>query len=299
MYQNEPGSQARRGAVIEFDKPSGRVQLIDPRLLQPEHRAFARSLVETLGARPGVRLAEVDLSSSTLRLEFAPDSFTREIVADILTEAIRKAGSAPRKLAWWKRKSRWLTLTATTTSGALSIQETFEDRTGRTEFKHQAEWTDREPLAPGVSSNVWERAGYLAAAGGTFALSVVGLVVPGIPTVPFLLATSYCLARSSPRLNQRLRRTSFFGPILREWEGHAGLSVRSKMRLIGLTAGIVVVTLILVPLSPIALGVILVISSLSVYGILRMPGLETNEMRQNLPQDDEYFRGNTYHARFA
>ena len=95
-------------------------------------------------------------------------------------------------------------------------------------------------------------------------MTLVGLVVPGVPTVPFLLATSYYLARSSPRLNERLRRTAFFGPILQEWEGHAALGLASKGKLIGLTATIVVVTVVLAPLTPLALSVILLISSLSV-----------------------------------
>ena len=34
---------------------------------------------------------------------------------------------------------------------------------------------------------------YLALAGGSFMMTLVGLIVPGIPTVPFLLATSYFL----------------------------------------------------------------------------------------------------------
>jgi len=110
-------------------------------------------------------------------------------------------------------------------------------------------------------------------AGGAFTLTLVGLVVPGVPTVPFLLATSYYLARSSPRLNERLRRTEFFGPILQDWEGHAALSLASKGKLIGLTATIVVVTVVLAPLTPLALSVILLISSLSVLGVARMPGL--------------------------
>ena len=75
----------------------------------------------------------------------------------------------------------------------------------------------------------------------------------GVPTVPFLLATSYYLARSSPGLNERLRRTAFFGPILREWEGHRALSLASKGKLIGLTATTVVVTVVLAPLTPLAL----------------------------------------------
>ena len=103
-------------------------------------------------------------------------------------------------------------------------------------------------------------------AGGAFTMTLVGLVVPGVPTVPFLLATSYYLARSSPALNERLRRTACFGPILQEWEGHGALSLTSKGKLIGLTATIVVVTVVLAPL-------ILLISSLSVYGVTRMPAL--------------------------
>ena len=35
-------------------------------------------------------------------------------------------------------------------------------------------------------------------------MTFVGLVVPGIPTVPFLLASSYYLARSSRTLHKRL-----------------------------------------------------------------------------------------------
>ncbi len=47
------------------------------------------------------------------------------------------------------------------------------------------------------------RAANLVKAGGLFALTLVGIVVPGIPTIPFLLGTSFYLARSSPRLNAR------------------------------------------------------------------------------------------------
>jgi uncharacterized membrane protein YbaN (DUF454 family) len=140
----------------------------------------------------------------------------------------------------------------------------------------------RPALAPFVPANgevaVATSAGarrlmYMALAGGAFSMTLVGLVVPGIPTVPFLLATSFYLARSSPSMNERLRRTAFFGPILREWEGHAALSMASKGKLIALTGTIIVVTVVLAPLTPVALSLILVISSLSVYGVTRIPTL--------------------------
>jgi uncharacterized membrane protein YbaN (DUF454 family) len=113
---------------------------------------------------------------------------------------------------------------------------------------------------------------YLALAGGSFTLALVGLVIPGIPTVPFLLATSYFLARSSRWLNRRLRESVFFGPILSEWEQHGALGAQSKAKLIGLTVTIVAVTIILSPLAPVAIIVVLLISALSIYGVYRLPG---------------------------
>jgi uncharacterized membrane protein YbaN (DUF454 family) len=118
---------------------------------------------------------------------------------------------------------------------------------------------------------------YMALAGGAFSMTMVGLVVPGVPTVPFLLATSYYLARSSPSMNERLRRTAFFGPILREWEGHGALSLASKSKLVALTGTIIAVTVVLAPLTPVALCLILVISSISVYGVTRIPALTRDE----------------------
>jgi uncharacterized membrane protein YbaN (DUF454 family) len=119
-----------------------------------------------------------------------------------------------------------------------------------------------------------KRLGYLTMAGGAFALTLVGLVVPGIPTVPFLLATSYYLARSSPRLDALLRRTPLFGPVLQEWEEHHAVSLSSKLKLMGLTGAIVVLTIVFVPMNPIAIPAIIVVASLSAYGIARMPSLE-------------------------
>jgi uncharacterized membrane protein YbaN (DUF454 family) len=124
-----------------------------------------------------------------------------------------------------------------------------------------------------VVANGGKRLLYLALAGGSFAMTLVAVFVPGIPTVPCLLATSYFLTRSSPRLNERLRRTEVFGPILGEWERNRALSWSSKGKLIGLTVSIVLVSIALTPLSPIALVLILLISSASIHGIATIPVL--------------------------
>jgi uncharacterized membrane protein YbaN (DUF454 family) len=116
-----------------------------------------------------------------------------------------------------------------------------------------------------------ERWMYYALAAGGLVMTVVGLIMPGIPTLPFLLASSYGFARSSPRMNQWLRRTRFFGPILSEWEQYGGMSRSSKEKLVGLTLVIIVVAVILAPLSPLGFVLILIMSSLSIYGLYQLP----------------------------
>ena len=114
---------------------------------------------------------------------------------------------------------------------------------------------------------------YLALAGGAFLLTLVGLIVPGIPTVPFLLATSYFLARSSRWLDEKLRESIFFGSIVTEWERHRALGPQSKAKLMALSGAIVLLALILSPLSPLAIIALLAVSSLSAIGVYRLPGL--------------------------
>jgi uncharacterized membrane protein YbaN (DUF454 family) len=49
----------------------------------------------------------------------------------------------------------------------------------------------------------------------SLALAVLGLFLPVLPTVPFVLLAAWAAARSSPRLEQALLRHPRFGPALR------------------------------------------------------------------------------------
>ncbi|MCE9607091.1 MAG: YbaN family protein [Planctomycetia bacterium] len=89
---------------------------------------------------------------------------------------------------------------------------------------------DREPPTEGSSIKPlrgMRRVLYLAAAGLFFGLSIVGILLPGVPTVPFLLLTSFFLLRSSPALNERLLRARSCGPGLRD--GHRQRGVRRRV----------------------------------------------------------------------
>ncbi len=61
------------------------------------------------------------------------------------------------------------------------------------------------------------------------ALGGVGLVLPVMPTTPFLLLAAACFARSSPRFHARLLDTRLFGPLIRSWQENRSIPAKAKV----------------------------------------------------------------------
>lgn len=72
------------------------------------------------------------------------------------------------------------------------------------------------------------RALWLALGGMFLGLGLLGVVLPVLPTTPFLLLAAGCFARSSPRLHGWLLGHRLFGPPIRNWEENGAISRRSK-----------------------------------------------------------------------
>lgn len=70
---------------------------------------------------------------------------------------------------------------------------------------------------------VWLLVGATATACG-----VAGIVLPLVPTTPFLLLAAYAFARSSPRLHTWLINHPRFGPLIRDWRDHGAIGARAK-----------------------------------------------------------------------
>jgi len=83
---------------------------------------------------------------------------------------------------------------------------------------------------------LWAMAGVLFVAVGT-----VGVILPLLPTTPFLLLAAYCFARSSPKLHDWLLNHRSFGPMISNWDRYGSIDRRSKciaMIVILMTLGI-------------------------------------------------------------
>ena len=59
-------------------------------------------------------------------------------------------------------------------------------------------------------------------------LGFIGIFVPVLPTVPFILLSAFAAARGSERLHRRLLEHRLFGPMIRDWEEHGAVSRRAK-----------------------------------------------------------------------
>lgn len=69
---------------------------------------------------------------------------------------------------------------------------------------------------------------YISGACLCIGLGTLGIVVPGLPTTPFLLLAAWAAARSSPRLHAWLFNHRWFGPPLRNWEKEHAIATRVK-----------------------------------------------------------------------
>ena len=63
----------------------------------------------------------------------------------------------------------------------------------------------------------------------SLALAIVGVVLPGLPTVPFLLLAAWFSARGSERLHRWLYAHPHFGKLLIDWERQRAISRSSKL----------------------------------------------------------------------
>lgn len=68
----------------------------------------------------------------------------------------------------------------------------------------------------------------------SFALGVIGMFVPLLPTVPFFLLTSWCFSKGSPKFHRWILSHKHAGPIIKDWEEHRSISRASKKRAITL-----------------------------------------------------------------
>lgn len=88
------------------------------------------------------------------------------------------------------------------------------------------------------------RAAYLAAGFVFVGLAALGVVLPVLPTTPFLLLAAACFARSSERFYRWLLEHRRFGPLVREWRQHRSIPYRTKLLAIAMMGSTLTVSIV-------------------------------------------------------
>ncbi|MEZ8823622.1 YbaN family protein [Vibrio amylolyticus] len=73
-----------------------------------------------------------------------------------------------------------------------------------------------------------KRKGYICVGWTCVILGMIGVTVPLLPTVPFILLALYCFGVASPKFQQWLLKHPRLGPIARRLKGNEGLTPKEK-----------------------------------------------------------------------
>lgn len=89
--------------------------------------------------------------------------------------------------------------------------------------------------------------------GLSLVLGGIGIILPVLPTTPFVLLAAGCFSASNKRLARRLEESRLFGSYLRHWRTNEGVPVKTKVRAIiwlwlglGISAAIVRTTTVII-----------------------------------------------------
>ena len=87
-----------------------------------------------------------------------------------------------------------------------------------------------------IESNPFKRRLLFAAGHVCVALGLLALLLPVIPTSPFLIIGAACYARSSEKFYNLLLQNKYCGPMIRQWERNRCLEKKLKLAALAVLA---------------------------------------------------------------
>jgi len=120
------------------------------------------------------------------------------------------------------------------------------------------------------------RAGFFVLLGHLFLpVGVVGLALPILPGVPFILLAGVCYAKGSRRFHAWFMNHRLFGPIIKEWREHGSIPIKAKAVAVAMIAANIAWSFANVPLVEVRLGLVCVGIAVTFF-ILTRPSKKTS-----------------------
>lgn len=99
----------------------------------------------------------------------------------------------------------------------------------------------------------------------SLAIGVIGAFIPLLPTVPLVLLSGFCFARSSERLHTWLINNPHFGSIIRNFESGGEIPRRVKIRAITVIWISMTVSALIVARLPLVIMLAVIGSGVTIY----------------------------------
>ena len=105
----------------------------------------------------------------------------------------------------------------------------------------------------------------------SLALGAIGVVLPVLPTTPFVILAAFAFGKSSPRLQAWLENNPTFGPMIEDWRDNGAIATRYKIMAMTMMAGALLLSVYLsVPTYVVAIQAICIAGAATF--ILTRPG---------------------------
>ena len=134
--------------------------------------------------------------------------------------------------------------------------------------------SDTNPVADPVTPArrpVWLRTLYAVAGLIFLGAGLLGIILPGLPTTPFVLLSAACFARSSHKLHTWLLTNNWTGPMLRDWVKHKSLTPRVRWVAIGSMTTMVCLSIWMVRSEPWLQVTLMLAGVVGAWSVLRIP----------------------------
>jgi hypothetical protein len=114
-----------------------------------------------------------------------------------------------------------------------------------------------------MNGPAWQRPIFLSLGLACVGIGMVGVVLPILPTTPFMILATLCFAKSSERLNHWLYAHRLFGPTLIQWDRYRVIPPIAKfIALAAMIASMVYV----VAFSPIPWPAVVALAAVCAFG---------------------------------
>ena len=70
----------------------------------------------------------------------------------------------------------------------------------------------------------WLTIGFLS-----LGLGIIGILLPVLPTTPFVLLAAFCFAKSSEKFHSMLVNHKTFGPLIKDWDEYGAINRNAKI----------------------------------------------------------------------